>query len=53
METIAHQIASEINVKPTQVSAAIGLLDEVRRYPLYPAIARKSQGGSMTPNFVP
>lgn len=28
MEQIAHQIASELNVKPAQVNAAIGLLDE-------------------------
>jgi len=45
METIAHQIASEINVKPTQVSAAIGLLDEGATVPFISRYRKEVTGG--------
>lgn len=45
MEKIEHQIASELNVKPAQVSAAISLLDEGATVPFISRYRKEVTGG--------
>lgn len=45
MEKIEHQIASEINVKPAQVAAAISLLDEGATVPFISRYRKEVTGG--------
>ena len=44
MEQIAHQIASELNVKPAQVNAAIGLPDEGATVPFISRYRKEATG---------
>lgn len=45
MDNIEHQIASELNVKPTQVSAAVGLLDGGATVPFISRYRKEVTGG--------